>query len=233
MMHNEERMLPYFLRHYGMIAEKIVAFEDSSNDRTLEILHSHPKVEVRAPEKPLLDDGMFARTFSHAYRDDRTPDYVIAVDGDEFVCHEDLPRRLAEFKAAGVEVIQTHGYEMKAHAFPDTPRFITDQVKWGEHASWWSSNGVKACVFSPKIDMEFGPGRHSYRVNGGVRIDYHGLKLLHMRDLGYDYYLWHHQRNAGRLNPERGDKNWGKHNLEPMSPHQFPTHVARGGWVLQ
>lgn len=232
MMHNEERMLPYFLRWYGSFAEKIVVFEDSSSDRTLEILGSHPKVEVRAPERPLLDDGVFARTFSQAYRSDRSPDWVVCVDGDEFVWCEDMGARLAELKDLGYDVILTHGWEMKAPGFPTTDRFITDQVKWGERASWWSSNGVKACVFSPKIDMEFGPGRHSFAC-GRARIDHGGFKLLHMRDLGYDYYLWHHQRNAARLDPQRHDHNWGKHNLQPMSAHQFPAHVARGEWVLQ
>jgi len=230
MMHNEEKMLPYFLRHYGMIADKIVVFEDSSTDRTLEILKSHPKVEVRKPIQPLIDDRVFARTFSNCYRDDRSPDWVICVDGDELVWHED---RLAAKKKAGYDVILTYGYEMKAHGFPTTPGLITDQVKWGERCTLWGGNGVKACVFSPKVDIEFGPGRHYYAVNSRTRIDIAGFKLLHYRNLGYDFYLWHHQRNAGRLDPKRADLDLGSHNHRPMVPDHFASDVARGEWVLQ
>src|ERR1700722_20355846 len=44
---NERRMIEYFLRHYETFAERIVIYDDDSDDGTKEILLAHNKVEVR------------------------------------------------------------------------------------------------------------------------------------------------------------------------------------------
>ena len=43
---NEEKILPYFLRHYGRIASKIVIYDNESSDRSVEIIRSYPNTEV-------------------------------------------------------------------------------------------------------------------------------------------------------------------------------------------
>ena len=43
-VHNEEFLLPYYLRHYEQFADKIFIFDDESTDRTAEIAKAHPKV---------------------------------------------------------------------------------------------------------------------------------------------------------------------------------------------
>jgi len=43
---NEEKMLPYFLRHYEAFCEKIFLRIQPSTDKTLEIAKAHPKVTI-------------------------------------------------------------------------------------------------------------------------------------------------------------------------------------------
>ena len=102
----------------------------------------------------------------------------------------------------------------------DTTISIFGQVPYGEPADWWHNHGFKPCIFNPKIDISFVCGRHAKL--GPVpteRID--SIKLLHYRNLGYEYYKWHHDKNAARLSPKRKDKTWGQHNFNPISEHEF------------
>ncbi|MBI4190914.1 MAG: glycosyltransferase family 2 protein, partial [Betaproteobacteria bacterium] len=38
---NEERLLPFFFRHYDPWVDRYVIYDDNSTDATLEMLHAH------------------------------------------------------------------------------------------------------------------------------------------------------------------------------------------------
>lgn len=227
-MRNEERILPFYLRHYGAVAEKIIVYDDQSDDRTREILSAHPKVELRDYPGNLLDDGLTAKLFSNAYREDRSPDWVMCVDADEFVWSEDLIGHLAEAKAGGHLCIACNGWEMMSETFPFGDGQIYEEIQEGKRTTWWVNGGRKGCVFQPAIDIWFDAGRHVWSVNGnrnGSSWFDSPVKLLHFRDLGHEYYLWRHQRNAGRLHPNNREHGWGAHNHSPLSAERFAAHI--------
>lgn len=216
---NEASILPYFLRHYEPLAEKIVVFDDNSDDSSREILSRCAKVDIRTPPEPMLDDGMFAEVHSNAYRGDRSADWVMCVDADEFVWSENLKKSLE----IDTDVIDLPVFEMASFVFPNTAMQIYDQVRYGTS---WADMGLpyptKPCVFKSTANVRFDCGRHFLVDANGLRISkQHDLKLLHYRNLSYDYYRWHHDRNASRLSPKRRDKTWGQHNLSPMTQNQF------------
>jgi len=230
-MYNEEKMVSFWLRYYDSIASRIVVFDDNSIDRTREILQRSPKVEIRTPSKPLLDDGYFAHLFSTTYREDRTPDWIMCVDADEFIWAEHMTCALRLYKFMDVDVVQCRGIEMKCESFPivyDNEQ-ILDCVKHGRPTDW-SSFGRKPCLFNPRIDIEFLAGRHGAQsIDCGGRepkiVNDEEVKVLHYRDLGYQHYLAHHQKNAARLDPNRRDKTWGIANYSPMTEEEFDKHV--------
>lgn len=43
---NEERFLPYFLRHYGAFAEEITVFDNGSDDNSVAIARAFPNTRV-------------------------------------------------------------------------------------------------------------------------------------------------------------------------------------------
>ena len=43
---NEEKMLPYFFKHYDNIADQYYIFDNNSTDNSLSMLRSHPKVII-------------------------------------------------------------------------------------------------------------------------------------------------------------------------------------------
>ena len=55
---NEEKILPHFLRHYARFADRIVVYDNGSNDRTRDIIFAHPQAEFRTYDTDgVLHDG--------------------------------------------------------------------------------------------------------------------------------------------------------------------------------
>ena len=48
---NEADMLPFFFNHYDTWVDRYYIHDDGSTDGSLDILHAHPKVEVRRFER--------------------------------------------------------------------------------------------------------------------------------------------------------------------------------------
>lgn len=85
-MRNEEAMLPYFLRHYGPIARKIVVFDNESDDRTAELARQAGCVVIPEPTRGEYVLSRVSELLNAAYALSRgDADWVIVVDGDEFV----------------------------------------------------------------------------------------------------------------------------------------------------
>lgn len=223
---NEAKVLPYWLRWYKTFAEKIFVFDDQSDDGSRDLLLK-AGCFVRDYPGTLLDDGAMADLFSTCYREDRSADVVMCVDADEFIWAPNLESVLT-LALEHCKVIEVMGYEMWAPAFPCGEHQIMEipQFQWGEPALWWYNGGYKPCVFSPQVDMNFICGRHA-KTNPTPALFTKTIKLLHYRNLGYQYYLWHHERNAKRLSPERKDKTWGQHNQRPLTSAEFDAALHR------
>jgi glycosyltransferase involved in cell wall biosynthesis len=108
--HNEAKILPFFLRHYGQFCDRITVFDDKSTDGTQEIVLGREEARQEAareneatgeapagrnacryvlepyPFSSGLDDRDFIRLATEAYKAARgNADWVIWVDPDEFL----------------------------------------------------------------------------------------------------------------------------------------------------
>ena len=230
---NEAKILPFWLQYYKRIADRIIVYDDQSDDKSREML-KEAGVELRDYPGTLLDDGEMAYLYSQCYREDKSADFSILVDADEFVWGEKFFEELALAKKQGTHIIELPGYEMWSDSFPiynGVP--IVSQIKRGERASWWANQGFKPCILSPHVEIGLGCGRHFYygalHQNSSRGIH---LKLLHYRNLGYEYYHWHHMKNAERLSPNRADKTWGQHNYKPLSKEEFTDRTLDSRPIL-
>jgi hypothetical protein len=118
---NEERFLPYFLRHYAF-AERITIFDNMSDDRSLEIIGGFGNAVV----EPLdtggeLRDTVLRDVKNNGWKKSRgQADWVICVDVDELLWHPQLLDQLAAFRSRGITVPIPIGYEMVSQSFPTT-----------------------------------------------------------------------------------------------------------------
>lgn len=176
-MHNEEFILPYFLKHYEF-ADRITIFNDHSTDRTAEIASSDPFVELHDYRYDGLKEHEFNSTFEKAAKDSDC-DWVMCVDADEFITG-DLP------DVSGV-VLKTVGYTMvgRTGRLEDCKKVRTPMYD-------------KPVVFDPTLNVNFGAGRHTINMKPMES----KLELLHYKYLSREYY----ERRAREIYPRIMDQ---------------------------
>lgn len=195
---NDAAMLGFFFRHYDAFVERYVIYDDGSDVDTLDILHRHPRVEVRpmprlVPDSYLhsarvLRDMMWKESRGHA-------DWVMVTDVDEHVYHPDLVGYLERCRAEGVTAIPGLGYQMISRSFPDR-----EAVLCRDHRQGVPSRGMnKLALFDPDLieETRYDCGRHTARPAGVVKYPRHDELLnLHYKHMGVDYVV---RRNAELL----------------------------------
>ena len=222
-MHDEAAMLPYFMRHYGPLADRLVIFDDHSTDGTPDSAAGYARVSVRPYPGAGLDDGEFVEFAAEAYREARgQADWCIWTDADEFIYHPDLRGRLAAYQAEGVTLPNVAGYSMFANAFPQTDGQLYNAVTVGARAPFFD----KPVVFDPKLDLRWIPGKHALAEpvdaeRGGAA----EIRLLHFRHLGERYFSARNARNYARMS-ER-NKALG------LGYQTYPERQADCGWAAQ
>lgn len=199
-MKNEIILLPYFLRHYERFADRIFIWDDYSTDGTKEMAEKHPKVILLPLQQKIDNKYMFKTLFAQYKATSRgSADWVMCVDADEFIYHPDLESVLEKYKADGKKKIKCSGFTMFASKPPESKGQIYDEIKLGIPCRYSS----KPVVFCPDMDMEWNWGAHfEILAPGDTPADENsGIKLLHYRFLGEEYYIFRSIRNNATLNP--------------------------------
>ncbi len=199
---NEEQILPHFLRFYARFAERIVVYDNGSDDATPAIVRAHPQAELRSYDTGgTLHDGVKADLLSHCYREVRgQADWVVAVDCDEFLYHPELVERLARYAAEGVTLPRVRGYSMVTDdpvpAIDGFEGVLSDRYTLGAP----NANFDKRCVFDPDVDIHFAVGQHHCRPAGRVVESADAeLKLLHYKHFCVDSLWRRYQQLRPRL----------------------------------
>jgi len=111
---NEELLMPYFLRHYSKFVDRIIVYDANSTDRTREIVSQQPQVELRRFDYcEKFDDVAFVEFTSKQYLEARgRADWVIWVDADEFLFHNNITALLNSYLERGITLPLTQGYSM-------------------------------------------------------------------------------------------------------------------------
>ncbi len=198
---NEEKILPYFLRHYGQFCQKMVLYDNGSSDESQKIIQAAPQAELRHYDSGgQFRDDLKLELANNCWKEARgQADYVVVCDIDEFLYHPSIQHCLKGKKAEGFTCIIPRAFHMVSDRFPTTPGQITTEVKNGVYSEFYS----KPCLFDPNAieEMNYELGCHKADPTGRVKINHAQwhLKLLHYQYLGFDYLVWRHQRYRKRL----------------------------------
>lgn len=216
---NEERILPFYLRHYEKFCDTIIIYDNKSHDSSVKLARQHPKVEVREYGNVEIDERMYLEIKNKAYQEQRgKADFVIVGDMDEFLYAPDIVALLEKASRQGSAIICTDGYEMVNDGFPkDDGRQIWEIVDRGVQADAFS----KRVCFSPEIDINFSAGcHHCYPRGKNLRVSSLHAALLHYKWMGIDYvakkYAAYRKRLSGynRVMEFGGEYDWGMEEIE-------------------
>lgn len=197
---NERRMLPFFLDYYGPWVDRIVVFDDESDDGTAEALARHPKVDLRPfPPKGRSFVGTALGLWQDVWKESRgRADWVIVTNIDEFHYHPDGMRRYLEAcTAAGITILHPRGYAMVAEAFPPWGASLVEALRRGVPMIGHD----KRQVFDPDeiAEIRFGPGRHFCEPAGNVvEPSRPESVLLHYKYVDPHGYCLERQKALGR-----------------------------------
>jgi hypothetical protein len=197
--YNEVKIIPYFLRHYETIADKIIIYDAFSDDGSRELLQSHPLVDLRDFHCPDLNDFEYRLLNNEIYKESRgVADWVMMPDMDEFLYSKYGLSSLLTQWLGNMVALKATGYQMVSNKFPSTKGQIYDEIK----------NGVdtlglyyKSIIFNPFMDVVFSVGKH-YIENFLPVVSCSELLLLHYKNLGLRYKLKNFHSLKNRLSQD-------------------------------
>jgi len=235
---NEEKILPYFLRHYAQFADWIFVYDNESTDGTHEIVKSHPKAVLRHFPRRLDLSSLEAQTNvknKEWKRSRGVARWVVVCDMDELLYHPNLLECLASFEKKGVTVPRPKGYDMYHSHFPATTGQIYQEVTKGVYAPKWFN---KRIVFDPNAieHMGYEWGCHKAHPKGKVVYgDAPNLYLLHFKNMGLEWSTSRNAEMASRFTPvdhniRKGQiPNFCGHHLLPEDErkHAFDKNMKR------
>lgn len=211
---NEERLLPYYFRHYDAIADRFFIFDDASTDASLDILAKHSKVEIdrfyKQPDSFVASAHVFNNNIWKRSRN--KADWVILCNMDEHLYHPDLLNYLKQCQDAGITAIPAEGYQMISDSFPDSDERLCDLIAFGMRYKKMS----KLCIFNPDAidEINYKHGRHYANPIGRVVYPQkRDLKLLHFKYLGLDYLITRWAELSTGLRRIDIEKGWGSRYL--------------------
>ncbi len=203
---NEERMLPYFFRHYDRFVDHYFIRDNQSTDRSLDILRAHPHVTVLplVLEGDSLVEAAFAQVNSFWWPSRGKADWVAVCNIDELFWHIDMRWYLQECKKKGITFLRSIGYQMVSDSFPGPDDDLCRTHRFGARDRLYD----KPSFFDPDAITHsgFGIARHGSRPKGrvvGPRKE--EILLLHYKHLGLDYVRARHaELDSRRRQLDRG-----------------------------
>lgn len=211
---NEERMLPFFLRHYEPIADQIFVYDDGSSDASRDILEGSSKTTVIAIDTRSAPSYVQALqdVYDQCWKRSRgRADWVVVGNVDEHYDHPlGLRRYLHGCRRTGVTAVPALGFEMVAPAFPGPGAHLRSVVRAGHPLAGLA----KTCVFDPDkvLETNFAPGRHTASPTGTVVIPRRrSVRLLHYKWIGVEYVTQRHAQLARRRQPDDHRSGFGCH----------------------
>lgn len=185
--------MPFFLRHYLTIAQKIVVQDAGSTDGTRAICQ-HYGVDFRDSE-PWGMDELRRRNDAQQFVHEAAGkcEWVIAPDADEFVLG-DFDRAFRDAARMHCDVLHTLGWTMHGTGLPkdDGKSQIYELSNLGVRLG-----GEKPIVVRSGGDFLWSSGKHFIETQH-TRICCPLLHLLHYRYMGYDYTAKRNARNYER-----------------------------------
>lgn len=222
---NEADLLGFFFRHYDPWVDRYVIYDNGSTDETLNMLHAHPRVEVRQFERVDPDSFVFSHTHmqDNCWKESRGhADWVVITAIDEHLHVPEVPMAdyLAGCRRKGTTLVPALGFNAISNEFPEPDEWLC-QTRRNVCAALPL---CKLSIFNPNEirETQFGNGRHHARPTGRTKLPRKDeLLLLHYKHLDSDRVFQRHQFEQTGLGVKDREHKFGE---QYFAAHE--AHVA-------
>ncbi len=174
--YNEEFFAPYFLSHYAWADEIVILLEQSTTDRSAQIIRKFKNARIEwCDHGGMIDDGVFSNEMSDL-AEILASDWVVRVDGDELIFPPDGANPREAIAHADGNVIVTlfrWVYRHKDDADLDPTKPAVPQRRHGGDYTMWPGMGstfTKPNIVRPSTQIRWKPGEQGYFKNSRVRL---------------------------------------------------------------
>jgi len=214
---DEADMLGFFFRHYDPWVDRYVIYDDGSTDGSLDILHAHPKVELRRFVRTNAESFVLSHRAlqNEVWKESRgLADWIVvtAIDEHLHVPGREMAGYLAEEADRGVTLIPALGFDLNHLDMPDDVGLLTQRIIHGRPRIAFN----KLSLFKPEALREtgFGPGRHGAVPQGDLCLPAQdNLVLWHYKHLGFIRNANREALQAERLGQVDRAQGLGQHYL--------------------
>lgn len=215
--YNESKFINLFLNYYAQFASKIIIYDNYSTDDTCDKINRFnicPTEIIKYDTGNQIRDDIYLEIKNNCWKNSKA-DYVIVCDVDEILYHQDLLNFLKNNK---FNVFKPMGFNMVSDFFPSEENQIINQVKTGVFDVKFS----KCILFKPNElnEINFGPGCHKCFPTAKSELklydsleDDRQLKLLHYKNISFQYRMEKNKAFAQRLSDFNRLHNMGFHYL--------------------
>ena len=224
--YNEMKILPYIAKYWERYADKVIVYDNGSNDGSQEFLQTLSFVELRHFESDGFNDLINKNIKNNAWKEarERDVDFVQVCDLDEVLYSPiDVKAVCQAMKDKNVDVWRSHWIEVVGENLPTNINKdlyhksegfygVDKGLPYGE----WSR--AKFCLFNPKsiAETNFIEGCHKAdfkKFNNEkpliARVAGNKMVVLHFNKLGFDYLRYKYSRAKARLSELNKIMKWG------------------------
>ena len=202
--YNEERLLPYFFRHYKQFANEITIYDNYSTDKSRDIAEKEgANVILWDTGGEYREDLMFSLK-STCWKDSKA-DWAIVIDIDEFVYHENLLQVLGSIQGT---VIMPRTFNMYSDGFPMTTGQIYDEVVMGVDGQ----GKMNLFKLEEIKEINYDAGCHNAKPEGNFILNVNSeILTLHFRFLSPEYVIWKNYNTFLRQSEVDRKNGWNWH----------------------
>ena len=201
--YNEERMMPYFMRHYSQYGS-VTVFDNYSTDDSVKIAEEMGAIVFQFDSGGEFREDILTRLRNTCWKES-TADWIIVTDIDELVYHKDLLKALQNIKGT---VILPRMFNMYHDTFPTVKDQIYDEVKYGVEFN------SKMSLFkrSEIEEMNYEPGCHFAHPTGNFELNFTSRIIsMHFKNMGQEYVNSRNKELASRQSAVNRENNWNWH----------------------
>ena len=214
---NEAHILPYTLRHYATMCDKMFVHDMGSTDGTLNIAKMFGAEIRNWDTKGEFNDNLNNRIKNECWHG-LNPDWTMVLDADEIIYFpKGVMETLSAYDGQNLAVARPHGFEMLHDTWPNPKGQIYDEAKCGARLNDYS----KPVLFAPKrIErIRFSTGAHTLdeiKVVGNASpvnlLEYSDppCYLLHYHQIGpADKIAARYDEHTSRMSEANIKNHWG------------------------